>query len=34
VEGIKAFKTDRDLAIKVLAKYLKINDRGDLGEKS
>jgi hypothetical protein len=33
VEGIKAFKTDRDLAIKVLAKYLKINDR-EILEKS
>ena len=32
-EGIKAFKTDRELSIKVLAKYLKINDR-DILEKS
>lgn len=27
VEGIKAFKTDKELSIKVLAKYLKISDR-------
>jgi NitT/TauT family transport system substrate-binding protein len=27
VEGIKAFKTDKDLSVKVLAKYLKISDR-------
>jgi ABC-type nitrate/sulfonate/bicarbonate transport system substrate-binding protein len=33
VEGIKAFKTDKELSIKVLAKYLKINDR-DVLEKS
>jgi len=33
VEGIKAFKTDKELSIKVLAKYLKINDR-DILEKS
>ena len=33
VEGIKAFKTDKDLSIKVLAKYLKINDR-EILEKS
>ena len=32
VEGIKAFKTDKELSIKVLAKYLKIQDRDDLGE--
>ena len=33
VEGIKAFKTDKELSIKVLAKYLKIQDR-DVLEKS
>ncbi len=33
VEGIKVFKTDKELAIKVLAKYLKINDR-EILEKS
>jgi ABC-type nitrate/sulfonate/bicarbonate transport system substrate-binding protein len=33
VEGIKTFKTDRDTSLKVLAKYLKITDRGIL-EKS
>jgi len=33
VEGIKAFKTDKELSIKVLAKYLKIDDR-DILEKS
>src|ERR1051325_8532648 len=33
VEGIKIFKTDKELSIKVLAKYLKINDR-DVLEKS
>jgi NitT/TauT family transport system substrate-binding protein len=33
VEGIKVFKTDKELSIKVLAKYLKINDR-DVLEKS
>ncbi len=33
VEGIKAFKTDKELSLKVLAKYLKINDR-DILEKS
>lgn len=33
VEGIKAFKTDKDLSLKVLAKHLKINDR-DILEKS
>jgi NitT/TauT family transport system substrate-binding protein len=33
VEGIKAFKTDKELALKVLAKYLKLNDR-DVLEKS
>jgi NitT/TauT family transport system substrate-binding protein len=27
VEGIKAFKTDKELSLKVLGKYLKINDR-------
>ena len=27
VEGIKVFKTDKDLSVKVMAKYLKINDR-------
>jgi NitT/TauT family transport system substrate-binding protein len=30
VEGIKLFKTDKELSLKVLAKYLKINDRGVL----
>ncbi len=33
VEGIKAFKTDKELALKVLAKYLKIGDR-DVLDKS
>jgi ABC-type nitrate/sulfonate/bicarbonate transport system substrate-binding protein len=33
VEGIKAFKTDKELSLKVLAKYLKIDDR-DILEKS
>jgi len=33
VEGIKAFKTDKELSLKVLGKYLKINDR-DVLEKS
>ena len=33
LEGIKAFKTDKELALKVLAKYLKLNDR-DVLEKS
>ena len=33
VEGIKTFKTDKELSIKVLAKYLKIQDR-DVLEKS
>jgi len=33
VEGIKAFKTDKELSLKVLAKYLKISDR-DVLEKS
>ena len=33
VEGIKIFKTDKELSLKVLAKYLKINDR-DVLEKS
>ena len=33
LEGIKAFKTDKKLSLKVLAKYLKINDR-DVLEKS
>jgi NitT/TauT family transport system substrate-binding protein len=33
LEGIKAFKTDKELSLKVLAKYLKINDR-DVLEKS
>lgn len=33
VEGIKAFKTDKELSIKVLAKYLKVNDR-EILEKS
>ena len=33
VEGIKAFKTDKELAIKVLAKYLKVQDR-EILEKS
>lgn len=27
VEGIKVFKTDKELSLKVLAKYLKLNDR-------
>ena len=27
VEGIKIFKTDKDQSLKVLAKYLKIQDR-------
>jgi NitT/TauT family transport system substrate-binding protein len=33
VEGIKAFKTDKELSLKVLAKYLKLNDR-DVLDKS
>jgi ABC-type nitrate/sulfonate/bicarbonate transport system substrate-binding protein len=33
VEGIKAFKTDKELSIKVLAKYLKIQDK-EILEKS
>ncbi len=33
LEGIKAFKTDKELSLKVLAKYLKLNDR-DVLEKS
>src|SRR5262249_39521074 len=33
VEGIKVFKTDKETTLKVLAKYLKINDR-DILEKS
>jgi ABC-type nitrate/sulfonate/bicarbonate transport system substrate-binding protein len=33
VEGIKIFKTDKELSMKVLAKYLKIADR-DVLEKS
>ena len=33
VEGIKAYKTDKELSLKVLAKYLKLNDR-DVLEKS
>jgi NitT/TauT family transport system substrate-binding protein len=33
VEGIKAFKTDKELSLKVLAKYLKVNDR-EILEKS
>jgi NitT/TauT family transport system substrate-binding protein len=33
VEGIKVFKTDKELALKILAKYLKITDR-DVLEKS
>jgi hypothetical protein len=33
LEGIKAFKTDKELSLKVLAKYPKINDR-DVLEKS
>ena len=33
LEGIKTFKTDKELSLKVLAKYLKINDR-DVLEKS
>jgi NitT/TauT family transport system substrate-binding protein len=33
VEGIKAFKTDKELSLKVLNKYLKLNDR-DVLEKS
>jgi len=33
VEGIKAFKTDKDLSVKVLAKYLKVQDR-EILEKS
>jgi len=33
VEGIKVFKTDKETSLKVLAKYLKINDR-DVLEKS
>lgn len=33
VEGIKAFKTDKELSLKVLAKYLKLDDR-DVLDKS
>ena len=33
VEGIKTFKTEKELSLKVLAKYLKLNDR-DVLEKS
>jgi NitT/TauT family transport system substrate-binding protein len=33
IEGIKAFKTDKDLSMKVLSKYLKITDR-DVLDKS
>jgi NitT/TauT family transport system substrate-binding protein len=33
LEGIKAFKTDKELSLKVLAKYLKVTDR-DILEKS
>jgi NitT/TauT family transport system substrate-binding protein len=33
VEGIKSFKTDEDLALKVIGKYLKITER-DLLKKS
>jgi len=33
LEGIKSFKTDKELSLKVLAKYLKLNDR-DVLEKS
>ena len=33
VEGIKAYKTDKELSLRVLAKYLKLNDR-DVLEKS
>jgi len=33
LEGIKTFKTDKELSLKVLAKYLKLNDR-DVLEKS
>jgi NitT/TauT family transport system substrate-binding protein len=33
VEGIKTYKTDKELSLKVLAKYLKLNDR-DVLEKS
>jgi len=33
VEGIKVFKTDKELVLKILAKYLKITDR-DVLEKS
>jgi ABC-type nitrate/sulfonate/bicarbonate transport system substrate-binding protein len=33
LEGIKAFKTDKELSLKVLAKHLKLNDR-DVLEKS
>ena len=33
VEGIKVFKTDKDFSVKVLAKYLKVNDR-EILEKS
>jgi ABC-type nitrate/sulfonate/bicarbonate transport system substrate-binding protein len=32
LEGIKAFKTDKELSLKVLAKYLKITDRAILDE--
>lgn len=33
IEGIKAFKTDKELSVRVLSKYLKINDR-EILEKS
>ena len=33
VEGIKIFKTDKELSLKILGKYLKINDR-EILEKS
>jgi ABC-type nitrate/sulfonate/bicarbonate transport system substrate-binding protein len=33
LEGIKAFKTDKELSLKVLAKHLNLNDR-DVLEKS
>jgi ABC-type nitrate/sulfonate/bicarbonate transport system substrate-binding protein len=32
LEGIKSFKTDKELSLKVLAKYLKVNDRAILEE--
>ena len=32
LEGIKAFKTDKELSLKVLARYLKVNDRAILEE--